>query len=725
MLQSIVFCGFFVKSFVMLLVFAWLPIAAAHSDFDEFPDITFKVFSDFVQQQFGRDVSLATVLIVLFSLTSNSDLLGLHARQQYAKADKEIRQPLSGWLRALAEALWSRLGDQADTLLQKKETSSEAVTKNLTAKLDGLSKVLQLDPFQRYGNMSAKLRSIDEKNIAPVRVICPITAECETAGCQSHAIHRYTRERDISNVMLIEGAGGSTQAIVLAGQCMVCKTIYHADHEYSVHDNMPMKYYLNSAKYLKVGHQVWVDRTFSKAVINGTYNFHASTSAFVEYWNMSFELSKKISRHHIWQAFVQESVHRIAEVSGQVLELPANMDINEVTEQAYVKLGQNGMIRCASGHTCEECTHEYKTTADVIVNNPAALVGVDENQDIPAYIGEEEIDDEIEEDDDRMEVDNLLETFQTEDINASVQMVVLDGIVMGPKHCAFDDCTANLANYQTGVYCQEHVDLYGNICHMVDCTNSKLDSTLTCAQHQTQWNSHVVRFGRANLLGVQRLLRRSEEEGLPWVPVLHHIAQPHDQPAPQINQQVKHHFVAPRFYCVETICAPCGVVVAWTKFAKAESPTNILDFLDAVYPDSNTRPDYVCIDKGCQLLRHAVASGRWDTWKDTTRFIVDSYHYINHRTTDYLCRKYCNPAPLNGSAPNLVEVVQDKNGQSHYRRAFNTQACEQLNAWLGGFETILKRMSAGNFNWFLHAMLFIHTQRVLEKIRKKNGKENQ
>jgi predicted GNAT superfamily acetyltransferase len=67
----------------------------------------------------------------------------------------------------------------------------------------------------------------------------------------------------------------------------------------------------------------------------------------------------------------------------------------------------------------------------------------------------------------------------------------------------------------------------------------------------------------------------------------------------------------------------------------------------------------------------------------------------------------------------LVEVETDKNGQSHYKQAFNTQACEQLNAWLGGFETILKRMSAGNFNWFLHTMLFIHTERVMEKMRKK------
>jgi len=60
-------------------------------------------------------------------------------------------------------------------------------------------------------------------------------------------------------------------------------------------------------------------------------------------------------------------------------------------------------------------------------------------------------------------------------------------------------------------------------------------------------------------------------------------------------------------------------------------------------------------------------------------------------------------------------MAKDKNGKSYWKRAFNTQACEQLNSWLGGFESILKRMTVGNFNWFLHTMLFCHTKYVIEK----------
>ena len=93
--------------------------------------------------------------------------------------------------------------------------------------------------------------------------------------------------------------------------------------------------------------------------------------------------------------------------------------------------------------------------------------------------------------------------------------------------------------------------------------------------------------------------------------------QPHDED-PGSQSRKDNHFVPPCFYCVETICAPCGAVHAWTLFDKAESPTHILNFLDAVYPTPDVRPDYVCIDKGCQVLRTAISNGSWNVWKETT-----------------------------------------------------------------------------------------------------------
>jgi hypothetical protein len=92
--------------------------------------------------------------------------------------------------------------------------------------------------------------------------------------------------------------------------------------------------------------------------------------------------------------------------------------------------------------------HEYKATADIIgdTRDSAALVGVDEHQNVPAFRGEEEmINIEDRQSEDRMDVDSS-DTSQAQ-VQAPVQMVIMDGIVMGPKHCAIEDCTADLVNY--------------------------------------------------------------------------------------------------------------------------------------------------------------------------------------------------------------------------------------------------------------------------------------
>jgi len=89
-------------------------------------------------------------------------------------------------------------------------------------------------------------------------------------------------------ITLIKGTGFYNHVSVVADQCASCNTIYYADHEHSVHNEEEKRLYLNSARYFKVGTKTWVDHTFASAVVNGMYNFHASTSAFVEFWNMSF-----------------------------------------------------------------------------------------------------------------------------------------------------------------------------------------------------------------------------------------------------------------------------------------------------------------------------------------------------------------------------------------------------------------------------------------------------
>jgi hypothetical protein len=215
-----------------------------------------------------------------------------------------------------------------------------------------------------------------------------------------------------------------------------------ADRERVIMDDRCTRVYLNSARYLKIGQALWVDQIFSNAVVNAMFSFHASASAYTEFWNNSFWShhkgnSKKLSRRQIWQAFVQESVRSIADASEINLELQDGLAIDDVTKQAFSVLGENGIIRAADQHTCQECTQPYKRTADIITgDDPAALVGIDENRNVPALIGENaglaaEAAEQVQEN--AIHAASVVDQEMDVDLNGSyTTMAVVDGIVISP-----------------------------------------------------------------------------------------------------------------------------------------------------------------------------------------------------------------------------------------------------------------------------------------------------
>ncbi|TFK35400.1 hypothetical protein BDQ12DRAFT_561347, partial [Crucibulum laeve] len=136
--------------------------------------------------------------------------------------------------------------------------------------------------------------------------------------------------------------------------------------------------------------------------------------------------------------------------SNTTLELQDGLPINDITRHAFSALDENGIIRSAEAHSCSECTHKYKRIADIITgDDPAAVV---------------------------------------------VKMVVLDGIVMGPTHCAFENCTQSIANVQQGVFCTEHDILCFGLCCIKNCNSLKAENSQTCQAHQHNWHSHIIRF---------------------------------------------------------------------------------------------------------------------------------------------------------------------------------------------------------------------------------------
>jgi hypothetical protein len=106
--------SYITPTFGILVIFSMLPTVNAHQTHSLFPDIPFSIFSEFVTSNFSSKVSLSTVLLVLFTMTNNTTLLSLHARQEISKYPGERRTHTTGWITGLIRDLTDQLGNKKD-----------------------------------------------------------------------------------------------------------------------------------------------------------------------------------------------------------------------------------------------------------------------------------------------------------------------------------------------------------------------------------------------------------------------------------------------------------------------------------------------------------------------------------------------------------------------------------------------------------------------------------
>ena len=264
-----------------------------------------------------------------------------------------------------------------------------------------MAQKLKLLPYTKLNQFKSNhVQPISHDQIKPVHLLCPSTFTCTTATCNPRSLLQSTKDRDISHTKLIIGNTTHNAVPVLTGKCSICNTYYAADYgrfldSSDITSTTWKQLYTNDAKYLKVGQNLWVDRSFSKAILNGMFSFHASSQAYTQFWNNSFGLTTNaITLQHVWQTFVQESVRTVAAESSYSLELLDNLPISDVAEKAFDILGENGSIHAATQHSCSECSHPYKK---LVVDPPINSMDIDEGPP-----------------------------------SSEIKMVVLDGIVMGP-----------------------------------------------------------------------------------------------------------------------------------------------------------------------------------------------------------------------------------------------------------------------------------------------------
>ena len=270
-------------------------------------------------------------------------------------------------------------------------------------------------------------------------------------------------------------------------------------------------------------------------------------------------------------------------------------------------------------------------------------------------------------------------------------------------------------NYKDGRFCKTHLD-HADVCGIIPCGRATAPGGPTCDNpvHRNWYEAWVNRFKRLSFPGVRRVIRRQEEHNYgahqPGGPTLDIELPPlGDTP----GRDVVHSFRAGSVYCLETVQWACGMPIGWGKCYRAESQPQVLAIIEKIWADApDDHPSFIAYDDACDLLRHIVTQDPESPWLATTKFIVDAWHYTGHRATDVLCRLWCNPAPTDGSQPDLVHVNVDNDGTRHLTRAFNTETAEQLNSWLTSYEAQLRQMTDISYDFFVHVLMLLFAERI-------------
>ncbi len=222
----------------LICFLGFLPAVTALGKDQPFPDIPFIEFSQFILKTFNSDISLSTVLFLLFTLTENTELLNLHARQRSSAVKPRIK---TSWIKALAKAVNIRA--RVDKVVLLKEKSMDLVDEKDKAKdlirqidllslhLDAFASKLDLLPVTRDNKFAKALKPVSHTAIEAVYTVCPQSNACQTRNCALRSIQQVTRKKDLPLVTLIKDFKFHTNVPVLSGHCSQCNTFYYSDHE--------------------------------------------------------------------------------------------------------------------------------------------------------------------------------------------------------------------------------------------------------------------------------------------------------------------------------------------------------------------------------------------------------------------------------------------------------------------------------------------------------------
>ncbi|KAJ7439572.1 hypothetical protein FB451DRAFT_1344220 [Mycena latifolia] len=617
-----------------------------------------------LQLYFIDQFSLQRVLYILTVLSATYPLFRLHLNQR-----RGPHQPTeTAWLRSISAVLSSAFSNEhEDPLFPPDEDGlGPNLARRVCADLEHLYHLLGVD------ESGSKLFPHPHVILCTARLHCMFC----TGENQPPALSRHEKPQEVK---LLSSDFHWVKAQLFVAYCVKCRAEYYPDRvtyhlEGSSYGRVQRLEY--DASYLRVSkHGIWMHRRIALTQEHAILRFHSGWSNFAEWLNDTIVLA--------------ESVRDIIGHDG-------------------------GVVAGAMEHGCINCTHVKRYTSDLIAEG--ATLGGDET----GVVDGGEISNMVPENDQGLPTAHPTQQTRTPGSSRGyIRMAVMDGKSIPHRICSISTCNAPLVNYKNGRFCRDHLDMR-NICGIIPCgLPVHSEGAVTCGNqlHKDWHTKYLNRFSRLSFPGVQRVIRRQNQPNtVNQGPALH-------SELPELNgtpgDQVVHTFRARKTYCLQTIQWSCGCPIGWGKCYNSESSSQVLGIINKIWefhPES--KPSFLAYDDACNLLRHIVTQDPSSAWLTTTKFIVDAWHYIGHKAADILCRVWCNPAPTNGSQPDLITVRVDGNGQQHTTRAFNTETAEQLNAWLNGYEAQLRQMSATNYDFCVHVLMLLYKELVDKKVAK-------
>ncbi|KAJ7658550.1 hypothetical protein B0H17DRAFT_1163241 [Mycena rosella] len=468
-------------------------------------------------------------------------------------------------------------------------------------------------------------------------------------------------------VCLLDSNFRWVKAELFLAYCNSCHAEYHPDrityhtpNEPATRKNRLQKPEYD-AKFIRVSkHGVWMDRRIAIAQDNAILNFRSGWSNFAQWLSDTITEKPGVTIRQSQRLYFEHFSRRliVAHDLTSTFYFPSNTSSQVIAEEVRKHIGTNGgIVPGAMMHGRMDCTHLKRYKSDLLATGAALGDRIDE----PRI--------------------NILQI------------------------CAVTICKGNLVNYKNGRFCEEHLNMC-DICGIIPCGRPIHSPGALTFQ----------RVIRKQLGGQSRFDAPQTEPGdgpslRPTFPPLNGVP----------GAEISHTFRARTTYCLQTIQWACGCPIRWGKCYTSESSSQVLSFINRVWENhADSKPSFIAYDDACNLLGHIVTQDPHSHWIRTTKFIVDSWHYIGHQATDVLCRLWCNPAPTNGSQPDLVTVEVDDSGRTHTTRAFNTETAEQLNAWMGGFEAQLRQMSATNYDFCVHVIMLLYKEKVDRRVIEKD-----